>query len=77
MKKFYAIEQVPEEESPKEDYESDFMGDLIREKSDEDQDPREEFLVECKEETQLEIQNIHLEAGMPQETSNKNLCKQT
>ncbi|MBW0523978.1 hypothetical protein O181_063693 [Austropuccinia psidii MF-1] len=57
-KKVYAIEQVPEEESPTEDSESDSMGDAIREKSDDDQDPREEFLVEYQEETQIEIQDI-------------------
>ncbi|MBW0513690.1 hypothetical protein O181_053405 [Austropuccinia psidii MF-1] len=52
-KKVYAIEQVPERESPTEDTESDSMGDSIREQSDEDQDPREEFLVEYQEETPL------------------------
>ncbi|MBW0513456.1 hypothetical protein O181_053171 [Austropuccinia psidii MF-1] len=51
-KKVYAIEQVPE------DSELDSMGDAIREKSDEDQDPREESLVEHQEETPLEIQDI-------------------
>ncbi|MBW0565095.1 hypothetical protein O181_104810 [Austropuccinia psidii MF-1] len=76
-KKFYAIEKVPEEESPTEDSESDSMGDAIREKSDDDQDPREEFLVEYQEETPLEIQEIQLEAGMPQDTANKDLCKHT
>ncbi|MBW0499829.1 hypothetical protein O181_039544 [Austropuccinia psidii MF-1] len=45
-KKVYTIEKVPEEESPTEDSESDSMGDAIREQSDEDQTPREEFLVE-------------------------------
>ncbi|MBW0559284.1 hypothetical protein O181_098999 [Austropuccinia psidii MF-1] len=45
-KKIYAIEKVPEEESPTVDYESESMGDAIREQSDEVQDPREEFLVE-------------------------------
>ncbi|MBW0499452.1 hypothetical protein O181_039167 [Austropuccinia psidii MF-1] len=40
-KKFYAVEKVPEEESPTEDSESEFMGDAIREQSDYDQDPRE------------------------------------
>ncbi|MBW0489303.1 hypothetical protein O181_029018 [Austropuccinia psidii MF-1] len=45
-KKLYAIEKVPEEESPTEDSESDSMGDAIREQSDEEKDPREEFLVE-------------------------------
>ncbi|MBW0473227.1 hypothetical protein O181_012942 [Austropuccinia psidii MF-1] len=54
-KKVYAIEQFPEEESPAEDSESDPMGDAIREQSDEDQDPREEFLVEYQEETPLKI----------------------
>ncbi|MBW0480023.1 hypothetical protein O181_019738 [Austropuccinia psidii MF-1] len=49
------------------------MGDAIREKSNEDQDPREEFLVEYQEETQLEVQDIQLEAGMPQDTTNKSL----
>ncbi|MBW0563471.1 hypothetical protein O181_103186, partial [Austropuccinia psidii MF-1] len=51
------------------------MGNAIREQSDEEKDPREEFLVECQEETPLEIQDIQLEAGMPQDTANKALCK--
>ncbi|MBW0586319.1 hypothetical protein O181_126034 [Austropuccinia psidii MF-1] len=59
-KKIYAIEKVPEEESPGEDSESDSMGDAIREQSDDDQDPREEFLLEYQEETPLEIQDIQL-----------------
>ncbi|MBW0493518.1 hypothetical protein O181_033233 [Austropuccinia psidii MF-1] len=54
-KKVYAIEQVLEEESPTEDYESDSVGDAIREQYDDDQDPREAFLVEYQEETQIEI----------------------
>ncbi|MBW0487606.1 hypothetical protein O181_027321 [Austropuccinia psidii MF-1] len=53
------------------------MGDAIREQSDEDQDPREEFLVEYQEETPLEIQDIQLEAGIPQDTANKSSCKHT
>ncbi|MBW0475861.1 hypothetical protein O181_015576 [Austropuccinia psidii MF-1] len=53
------------------------MGDAIREPSDDDQDPREKFLVENQEETQLEIQEKQLKAGMPQYTSNKNLFKNT
>ncbi|MBW0495800.1 hypothetical protein O181_035515 [Austropuccinia psidii MF-1] len=53
------------------------MGDAIREPSDDDQDPREEFLVEYQEETPLEIQDIQLEAGLSQDTANKNLCKHT
>ncbi|MBW0503170.1 hypothetical protein O181_042885 [Austropuccinia psidii MF-1] len=76
-KEVYVIEQVPEEESPTENSESDSMGDAIREKSDVEQDPREEFLVEYQEETQIEIQDIQLEAGMPQHTEKKNLCKNT
>ncbi|MBW0516782.1 hypothetical protein O181_056497 [Austropuccinia psidii MF-1] len=52
-KKVYAIEKVPEEESPTEDYESNSMGDAIREQSDEDQDPREELLVKYQEGTPL------------------------
>ncbi|MBW0567108.1 hypothetical protein O181_106823 [Austropuccinia psidii MF-1] len=76
-KKVYAIEKVPEEESPTEDYDSDSMVDAIREQSDEEKDPREEFLVEHQEEATLEIQDIQLEAGMPQDTANKNLCKHT
>ncbi|MBW0469574.1 hypothetical protein O181_009289 [Austropuccinia psidii MF-1] len=76
-KKVYAIEKVPEEESPTEDSDSDSMGDAIREQSDDDQDPREEFLVEYQEDTQLKIKEIQLEAGMPQDTANKNLCKHT
>ncbi|MBW0496725.1 hypothetical protein O181_036440 [Austropuccinia psidii MF-1] len=53
------------------------MGDSIREHSDDDQDPKEEFLVEYQEETKLETQDLQLEAGMPQDTTNKNLCKHT
>ncbi|MBW0543642.1 hypothetical protein O181_083357 [Austropuccinia psidii MF-1] len=53
------------------------MGYATREKSDDDQDPTEEFLVEYQEETKLEIKEIQLEAGMPQDTTNKNLCKHT
>ncbi|MBW0587597.1 hypothetical protein O181_127312 [Austropuccinia psidii MF-1] len=74
-KKVYAIEKVPEEESPIEDSESDSMGDAIREPSDDDQGPRQEFLVEYQEENPLEIQDIQLEAGMPQDTAIRNLCK--
>ncbi|MBW0496878.1 hypothetical protein O181_036593 [Austropuccinia psidii MF-1] len=51
------------------------MGDASREHSDDDQDPKEEFLVEYQEETQLETQDIQLEAGIPQDTANKNLFK--
>ncbi|MBW0487494.1 hypothetical protein O181_027209 [Austropuccinia psidii MF-1] len=53
------------------------MGYAIRETSDDDQDPNEEFLVEYKEETQLEVKDVQLEGGMPQDNSNKNLCKHT
>ncbi|MBW0503352.1 hypothetical protein O181_043067 [Austropuccinia psidii MF-1] len=59
-KKVDAIEKVPAEESPTEDSESDSMDDAIREQSDEEQDPREKFLVDYHEETPLEIQDIHL-----------------
>ncbi|MBW0498619.1 hypothetical protein O181_038334 [Austropuccinia psidii MF-1] len=52
-KKVYAIEQVPEEESPTEDSESESMSDAIRKQSDCDQYPREESLVEYQEETQI------------------------
>ncbi|MBW0510083.1 hypothetical protein O181_049798 [Austropuccinia psidii MF-1] len=64
-KKVYSIEKVPEEEFPTEDSDSDSMGDAIREQSDEEKDPREEFLVQYQEETPLEIQDIQLEAGIP------------
>ncbi|MBW0567532.1 hypothetical protein O181_107247 [Austropuccinia psidii MF-1] len=57
-KKVYAIEKVAEVESPTEDSESDSMGDSIREPSDDDQDPREEFLVDYQEETPQEIKDI-------------------
>ncbi|MBW0463887.1 hypothetical protein O181_003602 [Austropuccinia psidii MF-1] len=74
-KKVYAIEKVPEEESPTEDSESDSMGNAIREQSDDDQDPRAVFLVEYQEETQIEIQDLQLDAGMPQDTANGNFYK--
>ncbi|MBW0513030.1 hypothetical protein O181_052745, partial [Austropuccinia psidii MF-1] len=76
-KKVYTIEKVPKEESPTEESDSHSMGDAIRGQSDEKQDPREELIVEYQEETPLEIQYIQLEAGMPQDTANKNLCKHT
>ncbi|MBW0534612.1 hypothetical protein O181_074327 [Austropuccinia psidii MF-1] len=38
----YTIEQVPEEESPTEDSESDSIGEAIRVFSDDDQNPKEE-----------------------------------
>ncbi|MBW0513511.1 hypothetical protein O181_053226 [Austropuccinia psidii MF-1] len=53
------------------------MGDAIREISDDDQDPIEELLVEYQEEPQLEIQDIQLEEGLPQDTADKNLGKHT
>ncbi|MBW0497055.1 hypothetical protein O181_036770 [Austropuccinia psidii MF-1] len=71
------LEKVPAEEFPTEDSASDSMGDAIREHYDDDQDLREELLVEYTEETQLEIQDIQFEAGMPPDTANKNLCKYT
>ncbi|MBW0473213.1 hypothetical protein O181_012928 [Austropuccinia psidii MF-1] len=49
--KVYAIEKVLEEESPTKESSSDSMGDAIREQYDEEQEPREEFLVEYQEET--------------------------
>ncbi|MBW0482078.1 hypothetical protein O181_021793 [Austropuccinia psidii MF-1] len=76
-KKIYTIEKVPEEETQEENSETESMGDAIREISDDDQDPIEEFLVEYQEETQLEIQDIQLESGLPQDTANKSLCKHT
>ncbi|MBW0512590.1 hypothetical protein O181_052305 [Austropuccinia psidii MF-1] len=53
------------------------MGDSIREQSDDDQDPREEFIVGYQEETQIEIQERKLEAGIPQDTAKRNLCEYT
>ncbi|MBW0489949.1 hypothetical protein O181_029664 [Austropuccinia psidii MF-1] len=49
----YAIEKVQEEEPPTKDFDSDSMGDAIREASDDDQYLKEEFLVEYQEEKQL------------------------
>ncbi|MBW0587894.1 hypothetical protein O181_127609 [Austropuccinia psidii MF-1] len=53
------------------------MGDAIREESDDEKSPKEEFLVEDQEETPLEIKDIQLEGGMPQDGANKNLYKHT
>ncbi|MBW0547093.1 hypothetical protein O181_086808 [Austropuccinia psidii MF-1] len=39
--KVYSIEKVPEEESPTEDSESDSMGDVIREESDDEKNSKE------------------------------------
>ncbi|MBW0512145.1 hypothetical protein O181_051860 [Austropuccinia psidii MF-1] len=71
----YCIAKVPEEESSTEDFGSESMGDAIREQSDDEEDPREEFLVEYQEETQIEIQDIQLEAGSSQSNENKNWFK--
>ncbi|MBW0556088.1 hypothetical protein O181_095803 [Austropuccinia psidii MF-1] len=76
QKKVYAIEKVPEEESPSEYSDSEYMGDAIREHSDEEQAPRGEFLVEYQEETPLEIQEVQLEAGIPQDSA-KITCANT
>ncbi|MBW0517886.1 hypothetical protein O181_057601 [Austropuccinia psidii MF-1] len=76
-RKVYVIEQLPEEESPTEDSESESISYAISKHSDDDQDPKEEFLVECKEEKQLETQDIQLEEGIPQDNANKNVCKHT
>ncbi|MBW0489254.1 hypothetical protein O181_028969 [Austropuccinia psidii MF-1] len=72
-KNIYAIGKVSEKESPTEAAESDSMGGSIREQSDKDKDPIEEFVVEYQQETPLEIQDIQLKAGMPQDTANKKL----
>ncbi|MBW0477558.1 hypothetical protein O181_017273 [Austropuccinia psidii MF-1] len=64
----YAIEKLPEEEVQALDFESEFMGESIRENSDDEKDPIEEFLVEYQEES-------HLEEVLPQETSSKDLFK--
>ncbi|MBW0483757.1 hypothetical protein O181_023472 [Austropuccinia psidii MF-1] len=53
------------------------MGYSIMESSDDDQDPKEEFLVKYQDETKLEIQDMQLEGGLLQETTNRNLCKHT
>ncbi|MBW0508720.1 hypothetical protein O181_048435 [Austropuccinia psidii MF-1] len=76
-KKVYVIEQVPEEGSPTEDSESASIGDAIREHCDDYQDPNGEFLVEHQEETQLSIQDVQLETEIPQDSTNKNWCKNT
>ncbi|MBW0569119.1 hypothetical protein O181_108834 [Austropuccinia psidii MF-1] len=70
-KNVYAMEQVPKEEYATEDSESNSMGDAIREHSDDDPDPKVEFLVEYQAETQLEIQDLQLESGMPQDTEKR------
>ncbi|MBW0542985.1 hypothetical protein O181_082700 [Austropuccinia psidii MF-1] len=57
-KKVCAIEKVSEEQSPTEDSDSEAMGDPIRDQSQEEKDPREEFLVEYQGENPLEIQDI-------------------
>ncbi|MBW0569686.1 hypothetical protein O181_109401 [Austropuccinia psidii MF-1] len=76
-KKVFAIDKVPEEECSTEYSDSHSMGDAIRESPDDDHDPKEEFLQEYQEEKQLEIKDIQLEAGIPQDTANKNLSKHT
>ncbi|MBW0469451.1 hypothetical protein O181_009166 [Austropuccinia psidii MF-1] len=62
---------------PEQNSKSDSIGEAIRENSDDEKDPKEEFIVEYQEETQLEFQDIQLEAGLPQETANESLFKHT
>ncbi|MBW0533301.1 hypothetical protein O181_073016 [Austropuccinia psidii MF-1] len=76
-KKIYAIEKVQEEEIQEKDSESYSIGDSFGESSDYDQDPLEKYLVVYQEETQPEIQEEQLEEGLPHESANKYLCKQT
>ncbi|MBW0514425.1 hypothetical protein O181_054140 [Austropuccinia psidii MF-1] len=57
-KKGDVIEPLPEEQTPREDFESDSKGYSILEHSDDDQDPQEEFLVDYQEETPLENVNF-------------------
>ncbi|MBW0478770.1 hypothetical protein O181_018485 [Austropuccinia psidii MF-1] len=76
-KKGYGIEKFLEEENKEGDYESYSIVNAIRKNSYDDQDPIEEFLMEYPEEKQLEIQYTQLEEGLPQDTANKTLCKQT
>ncbi|MBW0578747.1 hypothetical protein O181_118462 [Austropuccinia psidii MF-1] len=64
-KKFYSIEQVPEEESPKEDSESDSMVISIREHSDDYKEPREELLVEYQEEKKTRNPGYTVESRSP------------
>ncbi|MBW0550884.1 hypothetical protein O181_090599 [Austropuccinia psidii MF-1] len=59
-KKNYSIEKVTEQELQEEDSKLESMGYVIRENSDNDQEPIEEFMVEYQEEPQLEIQYIKL-----------------
>ncbi|MBW0554461.1 hypothetical protein O181_094176 [Austropuccinia psidii MF-1] len=53
------------------------MGHFIRKNSDDDQDQREELLVEYQEVEKPEIQDTQLQAGLLPDTANKNLCKHT
>ncbi|MBW0522212.1 hypothetical protein O181_061927 [Austropuccinia psidii MF-1] len=64
-KKIYSIEQVSKEEVQAEASESDSKGDAIRERSDDNQDPIKEFLVEYQEATHMEIQEIQLDTRLP------------
>ncbi|MBW0467468.1 hypothetical protein O181_007183 [Austropuccinia psidii MF-1] len=52
----------PEEQSQTVDSDSESMVDSFREHSDDDKDPKEEFMVKYQEEKQLETQDIQLEA---------------
>ncbi|MBW0483280.1 hypothetical protein O181_022995 [Austropuccinia psidii MF-1] len=76
-KKLYAIEKVPEEAKQEGDSESDSISDAISKNSNDDKDPREEFLGEYQEEAQMEVLDIQFEAGLSQGTAKTNLCKHT
>ncbi|MBW0529680.1 hypothetical protein O181_069395 [Austropuccinia psidii MF-1] len=76
-KNIYDIKELPREEPQTENYDSDSMGKSLRKDSEEEQDLIEEHMVEYQDEPQIEVQDIELEEGMKQETTNKSLRKHT
>ncbi|MBW0465801.1 hypothetical protein O181_005516 [Austropuccinia psidii MF-1] len=76
-KNSYVIQDVPGEETQTEDYDSDSMGNAIKERPWDKIELIEEYLVDYQKETQIEIQEIQLEEGLPKETTNKTFGKNT
>ncbi|MBW0509359.1 hypothetical protein O181_049074 [Austropuccinia psidii MF-1] len=75
--KIYEIDEGSEEEPVGKRSDSDRIRNGIREDPQSESQQIEAYIMECNEENSLDIQDIELNSGMPQVTSEKELCKHT
>ncbi|MBW0544331.1 hypothetical protein O181_084046 [Austropuccinia psidii MF-1] len=76
-KKIYAIDEKSEEEPVGDRSDSEQMGSGIKAYSQSESESIEEYIVECNEKISLYIQDIELDSGIPQVTTDKEHCKHT